>query len=214
MIRVRHLLTPALLGCSLLFATTVLAQEGDAAAGEGKASVCAACHGIDGNSSVPTWPNLAGQHADYLARQVMLIRDGARNVPEMTGIAAGLSDQDIADLAAYYAAQTPKPGVADESLVERGERVWQFGNAETNVPACMACHGPAGAGNPLAGYPRLAGQHAEYTASMLNKFRDGTTWGPDDASSAVMVGVAKGMTDAEIEAVSSYIAGLHSTIGQ
>jgi cytochrome c553 len=202
----------ALLGVAasflLLTANSVLA-EGDPAAGEQKSVVCAACHGADGNSVVAMWPKIAGQHEQYLARHVTLIRDGARPVPEMMGIASTLSDQDILDLAAYYSAQTMSPGAADESLVALGEQLYRAGNPEEGVPACGACHGPAGEGNPLAGYPWLAGQHATYTASMLNKYRDGQAWGPEDASSVVMAGVARRLSDEEIAAVSSYIEGLH-----
>ncbi len=202
----------ALLGVAasflLLTANSALA-EGDAAAGEQKSVVCAACHGTDGNSAVAMWPKIAGQHEQYLARHVTLIRDGARPVPEMMGIASTLSDQDILDLAAYYSAQTMSPGAADENLVALGEQLYLSGNAEEGVPACIACHGPAGEGNPYAGYPWVAGQHATYTASMLNKYRDGQQWGPEDAASAVMVGVARRLSDEEIAAVSSYIEGLH-----
>ena len=154
----------------VLFSFQALAQ-GDAAAGQAKSAICAACHGVDGNSAVPNWPKLAGQHPNYMTRQVALIKSGARPVPEMAGIVPGLSDQDIEDLSAYFADQQASGGVADESKVKLGELVYRAGNADTGVPACMACHGPAGEGNPLAGYPALAGQHAVYTASMLNKFR-------------------------------------------
>lgn len=183
--------------------------KGDAAAGQGKSAICAACHGVDGNSMVATWPKLAGQHEGYLTRQITLIKAGARPVPEMAGITPGLSEQDIEDLAAYFASQTGNGGVADESLVELGARIYRAGNAETGVPACMACHGPAGEGNPLSGYPALAGQHAVYTASMLTRFKGGENWGEKDASSKVMNGVAARLTADEIQAVSSYIEGLH-----
>ena len=192
----------------VLVSAQVLAK-GDPAAGEAKSAICAACHGVDGNSMVATWPKLAGQHEPYLARQIRLIKSGARPVPEMAGIVPGLSDQDIDDLAAFFASKTNNGGVADESLVELGQRVYRAGNAENGVPACMACHGPAGEGNPLSGYPALAGQHAVYTAKLLNRFRDGENWGEKDASSHVMNGVAARMTVEEIEAVSSYIQGLH-----
>lgn len=188
--------------------------QGDAAAGQAKSAVCAACHGPDGNSTVPQWPKLAGQHEDYLERQQLLIKSGARSVPEMVGIMAGISEQDIADLAAYFAAQTQTGGVADAALVETGRQLWRAGNLETGVPACMGCHGPAGEGNPLSGYPRLAGQHAVYTANMLRKFRDGTNWGPKDEPSHVMNGVAAELTDNEINAVASYIEGLRLDIGR
>lgn len=192
----------------VLVSAQVLAK-GDPAAGEAKSAICAACHGVDGNSMVATWPKLAGQHEPYLARQIRLIKSGARPVPEMAGIVPGLSDQDIDDLAAFFASKTNNGGVADESLVELGQRVYRAGNAENGVPACMACHGPAGEGNPLSGYPALAGQHAVYTAKLLHRFRDGENWGEKDASSHVMNGVAARMTVEEIEAVSSYIQGLH-----
>lgn len=202
------LLHLAVAGLSLIVAQPLLAA-GDPAAGQQKAAVCAACHGIDGNSVVTMWPKIAGQHEDYLARQITLIRDGGRPVPEMMGIVANLSDQDIADLAAYYAAQTKSPGVAQPELAAAGERLYRGGRADENIPACIACHGPAGEGNPLTGYPRLSAQHSLYTANMLKKFRSGAQWGADDANSAIMAGVSRLLTDAEIEAVASYIEGLH-----
>lgn len=183
--------------------------EGDAAAGQAKSAICAACHGADGNSAVPNWPKLAGQHEEYLARQLRLIKSGARPVPEMMGITPGISDEDIDDLAAYFASRAPAGGVADEGQVALGEQIYRAGNADSGVPACMACHGPGGEGNPLAGYPALAGQHAVYTVSMLQRFRSGENWGEGDAASQVMNGSAAELTDEEIEAVASYIQGLH-----
>ena len=188
---------------------TLAQGEADIQAGQAKSAICAACHGADGNSMVPQWPSLAGQHAVYLGRQIHLIKSNARSVPEMMALVSGLSDDDIRNIAAFYASQTMKVGVADESLVDTGGRLYKAGNSETGVPACMACHGPVGEGNPLAGYPALAGQHSVYTASMLNKFRDGTHWGEDDSPSMVMVGVSARLSDREIEAVSSYIQGLY-----
>lgn len=204
----KHLLQLAV-GLSLLVSLPVLAL-GDAEAGQGKAAICAACHGADGNSMVPNWPKLAGQHADYLERQVGLIKDGNRVVPEMAGIVIGLSDQDIADLAAYFSSQTTTAGLADEALLASGENLYRAGIAEKDVPACMSCHGPAGKGNPLSGYPSLAGQHSVYSEKMLTGFRAGTMWGEDDASSKIMTDVANRLTDAEIKAVASYIQGLHT----
>jgi cytochrome c553 len=182
---------------------------GDAGAGQAKSAICAACHGADGNSIMPQWPSLAGQHADYLARQTSLIKANNRPVPEMTALVAGLSDQDILDLAAYFSGQNLKPGVADEAKVAAGRRLYQAGNPETGIPACMSCHGPVGEGNPLAGYPALAGQQTVYAANMLKKFRAGEHWGEDDAPSMIMNGVAARLTDAEIEAVVSYTSGLY-----
>lgn len=204
---VQRLGVAALAALSALAAPQVFAA-GDASAGQAKSAICAACHGVDGNSVVPNWPKLAGQHEQYLTRQVSLIKAGARMVPEMVGIVPGLSEQDIQDLSAYFASQPIAAGVADESKVILGERIFRAGNAESGVPACMACHGPAGEGNPLAGYPALAGQHAVYTANMLTRFRAGENWGEGDAS-RVMNGSAAELTDEEIAAVASYIQGLY-----
>ena len=194
---------------SLLVSLPALAI-GDADAGQGKAAICAACHGADGNSVVPNWPKIAGQHGSYLERQLGLIKSGSRAVPEMAGIVISLSDQDMADVAAWFAVQVTSAGLTDEVLRVNGERLYRGGNAATDIPACMSCHGPAGKGNPLSGYPSLAGQHSVYSEKMLNGFRAGHSWGEDDASSNIMTDVAKRLTDAEIKAVSSYIQGLHA----
>jgi cytochrome c553 len=183
---------------------------GDADAGQGKAAICAACHGIDGNSAVPNWPKLGGQHSAYLERQVSLVKSGNRQVPEMMGIVAALTDEDIADIAAYYSSQPVAAGLADETLLAAGEQIYRAGIAAKDVPACMSCHGPAGRGNPLSGYPSLAGQHAVYSEKMLKGFRAGTTWGEDDTNSIAMTQVANRLTDNEIKAVSSYIQGLYT----
>jgi len=204
----KHFLQLAI-SLSMLFSLPVLAL-GDADAGKSKAGICAACHGADGNSVVPNWPKIAGQHAQYLDRQIVLIKSGNRPVPEMAGIVIGLSEQDIADLAAFFSSQTSSAGLTDEALREAGEQLYRGGNAATEIPACMSCHGPAGEGNPLSGYPSLAGQHSVYSEKMLKGFRAGQTWGEDDASSEVMTGVALRLTDDEIKAVASYIQGLHA----
>lgn len=191
-----------------LVVTVPAVAGGDAAAGEAKSAICAACHGVDGNSTVAMWPKIAGQHAQYIERQLKLMKSGARQVPEMMGIVAGLDEQDFADLAAYYATQSVSPGVADPALVELGERIYRAGIPKREVPACMSCHGPAGEGNPLTDYPALAGQHATYTAKALTRYEDGQTWG-DDELSRVMTEVADSLLAAEIEALASYIEGLH-----
>lgn len=207
------LLIKAMAGLALFASLSALAA-GDPAAGKEKAALCAACHGADGNSTVALWPKLAGQHEEYLDRQLHLIKSGARPVPEMMGITPGLSEQDIADLAAWFASNETSPGAAEMDLVTAGERLFRAGNIETGVPACMACHGPDGMGNPLAGYPVLAGQHAAYLSKMLGRYRSGENWGEDDSASQVMVGVAEELTDDEIRAVSSYIQGLYSNEGE
>lgn len=173
------------------------------------ATVCAACHGIDGNSSTPIWPKLAGQHAEYMARQTRMIRDGQRSVPEMLGIIAGWSDDNIRRVSEYFAEQQLKPGVADEELVALGKTIYQSGLPEQGVIGCQGCHGPAGKGNVLAHYPRLAGQHADYTISRLQRYRDGNTNGEDDPYSPQMALVAENLSDHEIEAVASYLEGLY-----
>ncbi|MDT8409450.1 MAG: c-type cytochrome [Wenzhouxiangellaceae bacterium] len=189
----------------LLVSSTVFAV-GDPEAGESKAGVCAACHGMDGNSQVAQWPKIAGQHEGYLARQTRMIRDQQREVVQMYPIVMNLSDQDIADISAWYASQTIKPGVAEEALVEQGRLLYHGGNHESGVPACMGCHGPTGNGIPGTGFPMLRAQHAEYTGARLKRYRDGESY---DENSKIMVGVSGKLTDAEINAVSSYIEGLH-----
>jgi len=203
----KHLLQFAV-GLSLLISLPVLAA-GDADAGQTKAAICAACHGADGNSIIPMWPKLAGQHAAYLERQLGLIKSGSRPVPEMAGIVISLTEQDMADVAAYYSSQTSSAGITDEALRRSGERLYRAGNSATDIPACMSCHGPAGEGNPLSGYPLISGQHSVYSEKMLNGFRAGNIWGVEDANSKIMTDVAHRLTNDEIKAVSSYIQGLH-----
>lgn len=198
-----------LAACLLAIFSQQAAAGGDAAAGQAKSAICSACHGADGNSVVPQWPKLAGQHEEYLVRQVTLIKSGARPVPEMVGIVATLSDQDIADISAWLASQQMSAGVAKEEDVPAGQRLWRAGDMKSGVPACSACHGPAGEGNPLAGYPALAGQQEVYVASMLKRFRAGENWGSKDASSHVMNGVAARLTDDDIKFLASYIQGLY-----
>ncbi len=193
----------------LALAPLTVAAVGDPEAGEQKAASCAACHGADGNSVVAAWPKIAGQHADYAARQTRLVRDGRRDVPEMIPFVMNLSDQDIADIAAFYELQSLEPGVADDDLVALGRQIYHDGNRETGIPACAACHGPAGEGIPGAHYPVVRAQHADYSADRLRRYRDGVHNGDDDMYSLIMVGVAARLTDEEIEAVSSYMEGLH-----
>ncbi|HQX25970.1 MAG TPA: c-type cytochrome [Pseudomonadota bacterium] len=185
------------------------AQPGDPAAGEAKAAVCGACHGIDGNALDPQYPKLAGQHERYIARQLALFKTGARENPIMLGFSAALSEQDMRDLGAFYASKAVAPGVADEKLYPRGEQIYRGGDRASGTPACMACHGPAGSGNPGARYPALAGQHANYTRAQLQKFRDGMVWGRDNDANVVMSGAAAYLSDEDIEALSTYLEGLH-----
>lgn len=175
----------------------------DAAAGEAKAAVCAACHGERGNSRNPEWPKLAGQHPNYLAQQLRDFKSGTRKNEVMSPIAAPLSEADIADIAEFYSVQKREMGMADPGLVEAGERLYRGGNATTGVPACMACHGPAGAGNPAAGFPALSSQHAAYTRNQLRAYRSS-----ERKTGQTMQAIAAKMSESEIEAVASYIEGL------
>jgi cytochrome c553 len=179
---------------------------GDVEAGKTKSAMCAACHGTDGNSAAPNFPKLAGQHAGYTAKQLKEFKSGERQDATMNGMAAALSEQDMADLGAFYAAQTGSVGQAAEDKVAMGQTLYRAGNAASGVSACAACHGPTGNGNPMARFPSLSGQHADYTALQLKNFRAGAR--ANDAGS-MMRTIAKKMTDAEIEAVSQYIQGLH-----
>jgi cytochrome c553 len=178
---------------------------GDAAAGQGKTAVCAACHGADGNSMIGNFPKLAGQGERYLVKQMNDIRSGARPVVEMTGMLDSLSDQDMADIGAYFASQTGSIGATKPELVEAGEMMYRAGNAAKSIAACTACHSPTGAGMAQAGFPALGGQHAAYISKQLKAFRTETRTN-DDAK--IMRQVAALMSDKEIEAVSSYIQGL------
>lgn len=195
----------ALLSVSAALGAPGALAAGDASAGKAKANTCAGCHGADGNSTNPAWPKLAGQHPGYLVKQLKDFKAGDRENATMAPMAAALSEQDMQDLAAYYAAQQIQYGEADPELVELGEQIYRGGNKASGVSACMACHGPAGKGNPAANFPALAGQHAAYTEIQLKAFRSGAR--ANDYGS-MMRNVAARMTDAEIKAVASYIQGL------
>jgi cytochrome c553 len=206
------------------------AVAGNAEAGADKVAVCAACHGNDGNSPAPAFPKIAGLGEKYLLKQLQDIqawdqetdpelkpRTG-RPVVEMTGMLRGLSDQDLRDIAAYYNSQALQLSGAREMEVqlnsgamvnslELGERVWRAGNLNTGVPACTGCHSPSGLGNDPAGFPRLGGQYAEYIEQQLRAFRAGNR--TNDGDSMMMRLVAERMSDAEIQAVSNFISGLH-----
>ncbi len=180
---------------------------GDVNAGKTKSAACASCHGIDGNSMAPTFPKLAGQHAEYITKQLADFQSGARTDPTMTAMAAPLSQQDIADLAAFYSSNTAAIGsAADAEKAALGQKIYQGGDKDKGISACMACHGPSGAGNPGAKFPSLSGQHSAYIVKALNDFRSGTR-ANDPAK--MMRDVAAKMSDSEIAAVAEYISGLH-----
>ncbi len=179
---------------------------GDATAGKAKAGACAACHGADGNSPAPNFPKLAGQGERYLLKQMQEIKAGSRAAPLMAGQLDNQSEQDMADIAAYFSAQKGTVGAAKADLVKMGEELYRAGSKRKNAAACGACHSPTGQGNALAGFPSLSGQHAEYTAAQLQAFRSGTR---NNDAERVMRDNAELLSDAEIEAVASYISGLH-----
>lgn len=166
-------------------------------------SVCAACHAVDGNSVVTLNPKLAGQHPEYLQKQLMEFKSGKRANAVMSGMAAGLTDDEMKDLAAYFSAKKLTLGQASKNGAgSLGEKIYRAGNAATNVPACAACHGPTGAGIPKQ-FPRIHGQHADYTLAQLKTFRTG-----ERANAPMMMAIAAKMTDAEMAAVADYIQGL------
>lgn len=176
----------------------------DAALGEQKyAAVCAACHAADGNSSIPANPKLAQQHPEYLVKQLQEFKSGKRANAVMAGFAATLSEEDMKNMAAFLAKQKAKPGFAkDKALVTLGEKIWRGGVPDRQIAACAGCHSPNGAGIP-AQYPRLSGQHADYTAAQLVAFRDGVR-----KNNLQMTQVAAKLNDREIRAVADYVAGL------
>ncbi len=186
-------------------ATPVLV--GDPQAGQAKTVVCGACHGTDGNSAVPTFPKLAGQGEKYLLKQMHDVKSGARVIAVMAGLLDPLSEQDLADIAAYYASQATTPGAAKEELVALGESIYRAGIRERGIAACVACHSPRGLGNAPAKFPRLSGQHAEYVASSLRAWRSEER--KNDGDTRIMRDVAAHLTDKELDAVASYASGLH-----
>lgn len=179
---------------------------GDATAGQAKTAVCAGCHMADGNSVTPNFPKLAGQGERYLLKQLNEIKSGARVIPEMTGLLTNLSDQDLADIAAYFASKKVQGGQADPELAKAGEQLYRAGNEAKGLAACTACHGPAGAGIDSAGFPMLSGQHAAYTESTLVKFSKGER---NNDPNAMMRTIAAKMSEAEMKSVAQYIQGLY-----
>ncbi len=206
---------PRVFALAMLFSAGLACAEthesimlGDAKAGEGKAALCGACHGADGNSAVATYPKLAGQNESYIVRQLGQFKSGKRMNPIMMPMASTLSDQDMHDVAAYFSSKQATPGQTDDAYVKRGQQLFRAGDSKLGVPACMACHGPAGRGMAGAAYPQLSGQWADYVGAKLNEWRSGTTWGDDDHAK-VMPSIAKRLSDEDIAALASYVQGLH-----
>ena len=208
----------ALLLCALMAPLASFAEgtaadpftKGNAAAGATKSAPCVACHGVGGNGIInPEWPKLAGEHSSYTAAQLKLFKTGERKNAVMAGQAGLLSDQDMADIGAHFATLKPVPGVASKDAIAVAQKLYRAGNAERGIAACAACHGPTGAGNPAAHYPRIGGQNAAYTTLQLNSYRKGKDGERGAGKHAlIMSAVAAKLTDAEIAALSSYVAGL------
>lgn len=184
-------------------------KPGDAKVGQTKAAACGACHGADGNSTDPQYPKLAGQSEQYIVTQLMRFKSGVRQNAIMQGMAASLSPQDMHDIGAYFSEQKRLPGVADEKLAVDGKKLYDEGDASRGIPACMACHGPDGAGNPGWRVPNIGGQHADYIQAQLQAWHNGTTWG-SDTHATIMPTIAQRLTEQDIAAVSSYVEGLHA----
>lgn len=188
-------------------------DHGKVADGATKAALCAACHGPNGNSVNPEWPRLAGQSAIYISGQLQLFRAGTRVNPVMQPLVASLTDQDVADLAVYFEAQTPSGLEADPSYWKSGEALYLRGDRDHAIPACVACHGPAGRGNLAAGYPALRAQQSVYVVKQLNAYADGSRYAGgkipgSDPNSAMMFTIAKRLTPEQIRDVASYVQGM------
>ena len=194
--------------------TGMVHAAGDADAGKAKAATCVACHGPDGNSIAPNFPNLAGQSESFLYKQLQDFKAGKRKDATMDAMIMPLDDQAMQDISAFFAAQKLKGGQADPAVVDAGKAIYKGGIAEIGVPACMACHGPAGSGNPGSGFPQLASQKSIYTEKQLKDFRTAAQNPADPAlgrtndASKMMRNAVKRMSDPEIKAVAQYIQGL------
>ncbi len=201
--KARHI-KAAMLGLTGMMAVTSV-QAADIAAGQAKAATCAGCHGADGNSVNVIWPRLAGQHASYLEKQLRDFKSGKRKDATMTAMVAPLNDDDIKNIAAYFASQKPAAAKFDASLVEKGQDIYRGGITDIKVAACMGCHSPTGEGNGPAVFPALKGQHPEYIVMQLEHFKDGTR---SNDTGKMMSSLVKRMSTDEMKAVAAYIAGM------
>ncbi|MCL9776479.1 c-type cytochrome [Vibrio methylphosphonaticus] len=196
-----------------LVASCSVWAEGNIEAGKAKSLTCVACHGTDGNSQLTIYPKIAGQHAKYIEKQLKDLKLGmtsagkqGRYDPVMGGMAMPLSEEDMADLAAYYASMPISANSTPENVVEQGKTLYTAGDAERGITACIACHGPRGNGTELSGFPKISGQHAEYIQAQLEKFRSGDR---NNDMNAMMRDIAKKLNDEDIATLSKYVGGLH-----
>ncbi len=211
----RRLVAVTFLSLGFAAGTAVAADAGDATAGATKAATCTACHGLNGNSANPEWPVIAGQNANYLRDQIQRIKTGKRPNPLMLPMVQDLTDQDVADLAAFFSIQTPTGNEADPSYWKAGEKLYRGGDAARGIPACVACHGPVGRGNPAAGFPALQAQHAVYTVKQLNDYSTDTRYTKDTAGKSqagpnaqMMKVIAGRLTPEDRRNLASYIQGI------
>ncbi len=199
---------------TLVFTPLQSAAAGSAEAGATKAASCVACHGVNGNSVNPEWPSLAGQNAAYIAEQIRLFKDNKRLNPNMNPQAAAIPNEDIDDIAAYFASQTPTGLEADPSYWQEGEKLYRAGDAKRAIPACQACHGPVGRGNPGAGFPALRAQHSVYTIKQLsdyaakNRYRDSEGKVQQSRNGGMMVDISLRLTAEDTRNLASYIQGM------
>ncbi len=182
-------------------------EKGDAEAGKQLVSACSACHGADGNSLAGIWPSLAGQNYKYLLKQLRLVKSGDREIIEMVGQLDNLSDQDLKDISTFYSVQNNTIGQVEKDKLELGRKLYYSGNLDKGVPACTACHSPRGLGNAPAAYPLLSGQQPDYVSKALKDYRSGERSNEDP--SKIMIAIAYKLDDNEIEALSSFVHGLH-----
>lgn len=182
------------------------ASAGVSANGQDKTAVCVACHGADGNSVNPIWPSLAGQHPEYIVTQLKAFKSGAREDPSMSPMAAPLDESDMIEIADFYAAKALQVKSVDDADLGRAEQLYRAGDPALGIPACMACHGPDGAGNGPAEFPAVHGQQPAYTELQLKAYRDGTR---DTDPQAMMRTIAARLSDADIEQLARYLSALH-----
>ena len=196
--------------CLATLTTSVSADHhgGDAEAGKARAAVCMACHGPDGNSVNPEWPTLAGQHTSYIVDQLKAFQEGRRQNVLMSPMAMGLTPDDMANLAAYYASQTTQTSEVDPAIADHGRRLYYAGDTERGIPACAACHGPTGRGNGPAGMPMLSGQRSGYTVKQLKEYADGTRVSPSEVKNSMMQQTASMLTPEDMVALAGFIQGL------
>ena len=182
-------------------------ETGDSKKGETLVATCSACHGVDGNSLAGLWPSIAGQNYKYLLKQLRLVKSGDRQIDQMIGQLDNLSDQDLKDIASFYSIQNNTIGKVEEDKLELGKKLYYAGNLEKGIPACTACHSPRGLGNGPAAYPLLSGQQPDYVEKALKDYRSGERL--NDDPSKIMIAIAYKLDDTEIEALSSFVHGLH-----